>query len=347
MRILKTDERTNEVRLIPENLEDLWHVERVLSAGDVVQSKSFRRFKTEKEGDSGEKKEVAISLVVEKVEFAKLSNKLRLTGKINAGHPEEFVTVGSYHTIDVEPGYPVSIFKDWQDYQIKRLKSAIEETKRPRLAIVAMDEGKALFSTVLGYGINYDFEIENKARKRDSDFEKRNAAFYAEVALALAKKENVGKIVVAGPGFAKDNLKKYLEQKNAKLLKKITFESCSNAEHSGINELLKGGLLAKVAEGERIEKEMKLIERLMAELGRESGLAIYGLANVRGAVEASAVEELLVLDEVLRTRKEVEKIMIEAERKKTKITIFSHEADAGKQLGAFGGLAAVLRYRIN
>src|SRR5271165_3415913 len=102
MKITQQDKKENLIRLIPENLEDLWHLERILAPGDEVQSGSWRSFKAT-EGATAEKKKIDIRLHIEKIEFARHANRLRLTGKILSGTPVEYVQTGSYHTIDVEP----------------------------------------------------------------------------------------------------------------------------------------------------------------------------------------------------------------------------------------------------
>ena len=223
MRITHQDKKTGEVKLVPETLEDLWHIERVLSEGDLVSAKSWRKFKAT-ENAEGEKKSVNIDVRVEKIEFSKFANRLRVMGKIVSGEPAEYVQVGSYHTIDVELDFPVKIVKkEWRKYQIDRLSQAVKDTKKPKIAIVVLDDEKAIFATLRGYGVEYELELENKARKRDDDYEGKTKGYYGEI-LAKLSKYDVASIIVAGPGFVKDNLRKFISQKDAALLKKIVFE---------------------------------------------------------------------------------------------------------------------------
>lgn len=346
MRILKKDYATGEIKLTCESLEDLWHVERILQEGDVLCAKSWRRFKVEGSDDSGEKKEVNLQLAVEKAEFAKLANKLRVGGTIKGGTPEEFVQTGSHHTIDIELHYPFSIIKTWKSHQIKRLEEAVSEGKRPKIALCAMDDEKAVFATLRGYGVAYEFELENSASKRDEKYEEKQQKYFSEIEKKL-ESYKLERLIVAGPGFAKDNLKKMLERKRSQLLSKIVWENCSYAERSGINELLKKGVVSKVAGEQRIEEEAKLLEGFLLHLHKDDGLCAYGFANVKTAIELSAATHLLVLDELLRTKKETETLLEFAEKKKVKITIFSQEGEPGKQLANFGGLAALLKFRIS
>ncbi|MFH1285907.1 MAG: mRNA surveillance protein pelota [Candidatus Micrarchaeota archaeon] len=344
MKIVHFNEREGEMKVIADTTDDLWHLERVLQSGDVIFSKSFRRFKSN-EGDSGEKKAVNVELEAEKIEFAEHANKLRITGKILAGTPEEFVQVGSYHTIDIELGFPFKIRKRWKRYELDRIKQAQKETRKPKLGIVALDEAKATFAQLKGSGVDFKFEIANPSRKGDEKHEESMKKYLADIAKSLDELK-VEKAIVAGPGFTKDSLRKYISEKKPELLKKLHFDSCSNSEESGVYELLKRGVAAKIMGEERVQKEFEWIEKLLAEIGKESGLATYGKKEVEKAVEWGAVGELAVVDELLRKDKEVERILENAERKNVKLIIFSAENDAGKQLSGFSGIAALLRYKI-
>ncbi len=86
MKVLGFDRKEGRMKLVPEVLEDLWHLERVLEPGDIVSSSSTRVFKaSEKEGEEGERKKVRIELQAEKIDFSKSASKLRVTGKIIGG----------------------------------------------------------------------------------------------------------------------------------------------------------------------------------------------------------------------------------------------------------------------
>jgi protein pelota len=345
MKLGKQDPKEGEIRLTPENTEDLWHIERILQPGDKIRAKSWRRYKAV-EGDAGEKKAVNLTLGVEKVEFSPFANRLRVTGKILEGTPVEFVQLGSYHTVDVEQDFAVSIIKDkWMAHHLSRIKQAITETKRPKLAMLVLDESKAIFATLRGYGVHYELELENNASMRDEKFDEKAQRFFGEIVKKL-QSLSVGRIIVAGPGFGKENLMKFIKQKSPELGKKIILEHCSYAERSGINELMKRGVVSKVAGEERAAVELELMDNFSMEIGKDSGLVAYGLAEVRKAVEASAVETLLVEDELLRNSKEIEAVVEEAEKLKVRLVIFTHDSDGGRELDGYGGFAALLKFRL-
>lgn len=341
MKIAHIDRKTGEIKLHTDTLDDLWHLEKVVNPGDEAEAKTWRTYKV---GTKEEKKPVTIRVKVERVEFAKSANRLRLLGTIVSGHPEEYVQLGKHHTIEVEPGSRVKIIKKWKKYEIDRLRQAEKDTKKPSVNIIVLDEEKALLASVKPYGIDYGAEIDNTARKKSEDFEQREREFFGKVMKEIERKPE--KFIVAGPGFTKDNLKKFIQQRKPELLKKIVFENCSYAERSGVNELLKKGVIEKVAGEARYEKEEKFIEKLVEEIHKDSGRAVYGIKEVDKAIELGAVEKLFVLDEFLRTGKNVEKTIDAAEKAGAEIVIFSSEGDAGIKLKGFGKIAGLLRWRI-
>jgi protein pelota len=341
MKIVHIDRKTGEIKIQVDTMDDLWHLEKVVNPGDETEAKTWRTYKV---GTKEEKKPVTIRVKVERVEFAKAANRLRLLGTIVSGHPEEYVQLGKHHTIEVEPNSRVKIIKKWKKYEIDRLRQAEKETKKPRINIIVLDEEKALLAIVKPYGIDYKIEIENKARKRSEDFEKREREYFGNIMAEIERRPE--KFIVAGPGFTKDNLKKFVKQRKPELLGRIIFESCSYAERSGVQELLKKGIVEKVAGEARYEREEKLMEKLMEEIHKDSGRAVYGTEEVKKAIGLGAVDKLFVLDEFLRTSEKVEGMIDAAEKAGAEIVIFSSEGDAGLKLKGFGKIAGLLRWRI-
>src|SRR3972149_6380982 len=68
---------------------------------------------------------------------------------------------------------------------------------------------------------------------------------------------------------------------------------------AGIQEAMRGGLGAKILEEPGAAQETRLVERLLEEIAK-GGLFAYGPDETRTAVEAGAVETLLVTDTKVR-----------------------------------------------
>ncbi|MEW5996277.1 MAG: mRNA surveillance protein pelota [Candidatus Micrarchaeota archaeon] len=343
MRIVHRDLKAGEIKLMLQRLEDLWHLERVLKEGDLVEARTYRSVKFG-EGKE-ERKPVFITLRVENVEFAEAANRLRIGGAIISGSPEEFIQKGRHHTFDLEPGDTVRVIKEWKNFEVSRLEKAVKETSRPVIRIIVMDEEKALTATLRGYGLEYGPTIWFAGSKREKDYEDKVRQYYGEIAAYISGADE--RFVVAGPGFAKDGLKDFISRKYPMLLLRITFETCSYAERSGIAELMKRGAIEKIAGEAQVEKEEKLFEEFMVRAHKVTGLAAYGKKEVAQAVELGAVETLLVLDDALRRDKEIEKITEEAESKRANIVFYSSRGESAPKLKGFGGIAALLRFRIS
>jgi protein pelota len=319
----------------------MWHLDKVLAPGDKAESHSLRTYKV---GTREEKKSVTVRVKVERVEFAKTANRLRILGPIVWGEPEEYIQLGKYHSIDVERGDRIKIMKQWKGHEIKRLEDAVKESKKPRIRIIVLDEEKALTAMLRAFGVEYGVEFYSSGSKRDENYEKTQQEYFGKIMAEIERHPE--RFVVAGPGFAKDNLKDFISKRKPELLKRITFESVSYAERSGVNELFNKGVIERIMGEERFEKEMKLVEELMVEVNRDSGRAVYGLAEVRKALDAYAVKTLLVLDEYLRSDKAAEELVERADSAKAEIVIFSSEGDAGAKLKGMGKIAALLKFRV-
>ena len=104
---------------------DLWHLQSILENGDFLTAKTLRTMFIQKEEgkEKGEKKFVTLKIKVEKIEFDKYKNNLRVSGKI-VESPKE-VQKGSYHTIEIGFGSFLTLEKEeWKQEQLERMERA-------------------------------------------------------------------------------------------------------------------------------------------------------------------------------------------------------------------------------
>jgi protein pelota len=341
MRIVHFDKKFGHMKIEAETLDDLWHLDKVIAPGDEVESHTFRTYKV---GTREEKKPVTIRVKVERVEFAKSANRLRILGPIIWGEPEEYIQLGKYHSIDVGAGDRIKIIKEWKNHEVNRLKEAEKESKRPKMRIIVMDEEKALTAILRVFGVEYGAEFFSSGSKKGDNYEGKEQEYFGKIASEIERHPE--RYIVAGPGFSKDNLKSFITKRKPDLLKRITFENVSYAERSGVNELFNKGVVEKLMGEERFEKEMKAVEELLIEIHKDTGRAAYGIAEVKKAIEAFAVKRLLVLDEYLRSDKAAEDVVELADQAKAEILILSSEGDAGARLKGLGKIAALLKFKL-
>lgn len=357
MKLLAYDFRKGFAKVMVNSMDDLWVLSQVIDQKDFVKAKTFRKIKLGKEGDRKSnivKRAVTLTIEVEKVEFHKHINSLRVSGKIKEG-PED-IPHGSYHTLDLEEGSVVTINKEaWLTYQVDKLKDAAAE-KESKVLICVMDRDVVCFALMKKYGYEYLGEFKGKVQKKGvEDKSLKEKEFYGQIIFALedySKKYNAEFIILASPAFWKDELFEELKRKKSSLTSKITLATCNAFGRNGINEVLKRPEVRTVLKQDRIVKETVLVEELLTEIAKNN-LAVYGLKEAKKAAEAGAISTLLVTDKLihdLRENNEYEKldyVMKLVDKTKGDIVIVSEEHDAGKKLQGLGGLGALLRYKIS
>lgn len=351
MKILELDTKKNFAKLKIDNMDDLWILSRLVEIGDLAASETTRIIKKE-EAQEGARKKMFVKIKVDKVDFAKQSNTLRLLGTIaECSNPE--VPLKSHHTLALQPGDRLELNKIFKKWHIERLKEAEESAKRPKLLLCAADYGEATIAVLREFGIEYLTDVfKTLTGKEDADYEKNREEFIRELAKVLeqtAKNQNINKIIIGGIGFFTENFKKEIDSFPF-LEKNATFVKISHSDKTGINEMIKRGIVDQVVKSNRISEETKLIEEFFRRIST-SGLAVYGFNEAKRAVEYGAVEILIVSDAMLNEYKEkgkfaeLDELMASAEKNGAKIKIISTEHDAGERFEKMG-IGALLRFAI-
>ena len=219
------------------------------------------------------------------------------------------------------------------------IRQAVLDARKPKLGIVAMDDEKATFAYVKGYGIEVVAEIYSRLSKKmkQAEYGKAREAYFDEI----ARKVNgmaIDLIVIAGPGFTKDDLKKHLETKNLKLEKKVVYTSASDAERSGVREAMQSEAVAKLLANEKIKREFDALNAFLG--GLSFGHSFSGAAKVREALEAYQAGMVLVNDSVLNDER-IKEVLDIAYGQRVEILVFNSEDDAGTQLHGFKDIVAV------
>lgn len=158
----------------------------------------------------------------------------------------------------------------------------------------------------------------------------------------LAGKEIVG-VLVGGPGPTKEDFVNGEFLSNEIKKKIIAIKHLGYTGEFGLNELVEKSedVLAK----EEIIKEKQAMDRFLTLLNTNPNLVAYGKTEIKKAIEARAVELLLVSEDI--SEKETEKLMEEVEKGGGETIIISKETREGQQLSGLGGLAAILRFSIS
>ena len=361
MKIVAKSLKVGKVVVIPEDMDDLWHLYNVILPGDQVAARTVRRVRRDSgdasRPDKGERRRMFIRLIAEEVTLHKYSNRLRVKGKILEG-PEDFVSIGTYHTINIEPTLKVEIIKErWPKLLLRRLQEAASR-KGQRLIIIAVEENQASIGIIDDSGIDVRVEIHGTARGKYGKYvqtaetmDQMFAGVATQLQELLDRLPPNTRVVIVGPGSTKEKLADYLKNKIPASKGRILLEHVSTGTVAGIYEALNRGIVEQIASEIRLNREIQLMDEAMKHLGKDTGKIAYGWDDIVRAVQFGAVETLLVLDKLFREaqpefRRELENIMRQIEKQAGSLEIFSADHEAGKQLEGLGGLVALLRFRL-
>jgi protein pelota len=331
------DLKHNIGKITPESNEDLSILKDVITPGSLVTAKSPRSVKIRREGDliraKTGRREVIMKVQVEKIE---LKDKLRLTGKITEA-PEDVER--GYHTIEIEPDKFLKVEKQWRSWEVDMVKSA--ERKPEPVLICILDENEADFY-FLKERYKHLFNLVSEASGKRFDSKKsevKRNEYYAKLLDELrTRSEKVVKIIIAGPGFARDDLQKLMKQRAKELLDKTIIDFTYQTGNLGMQEVLKKGLVEKITKYSRITEETKAVEALLEEINK-NGKAVYGLEKTKEALDNGIVSFLLVSDIKIR---DYEELLDKADKLRCSIMIISSDHDAGEKLLGLGGIAGLL-----
>jgi protein pelota len=344
MKILHQDTRTNEIKLLPDSIDDLWHLYNLLDDEDLVIATTYRRKEDKSDKlrpERTEKVRMRLGIRVKKVEFHESEDRLRILGSIESG-PQD---LGQHHTLMIGPGDDLAIVKPvWKDVHFERIKRAVEASDRPRALFVAIEDTEAVIAAARDYGLKEVATITRNPDGKMYDSKPGENDFLDDIAGKVVPMLSNQPLVILGPGFTKEALAKKVREKSPESSDLIVVLSTGQAGMAGIHEAMKRGLGGKAVEESRVARETQAVERLFAAIGAD-GMFSYGKQEVMTAAEAGAVELLLVIDSFVRDS-EVEGLIKTVERGRGEFMIVSSLHEAGRRLESLGGVAALLRYRM-
>ena len=356
MKIFRIDLKKGFAKVMPESLDDLWHLYNIILEKDEVHARTTRQTKPDGQYARPTKaKRVSLNLgvQVEKLYWDRVLNRLRITG-IVCKAPEKLSINGSRHTINLAVNKPVTIVKkQWQKHQFDRLKRSSRITTAP-LTIISMDDEEYCVAVLRQYGIEVKvgeriklpgkFEAEKRTKAKQLFFKR------ALNSLRAAWGPINSSIVVIGPGFIKDDFADYVNREAKDVASSIVgVKGVNSAGLSGIQESLRSGILSNVLQHVRVADEVNAMEEFLARLGKSKQDVTYGFSDVEKAINYGAVDKLLVADSTLREttaekRRALEQLMKNVEDMRGEIMVLSTEHEAGIKLLSLGGVAALLRY---
>ena len=351
--------------LMPEIAEDLWHAYNLVQEGDEVRCTTVR--KVVKESSTGsttsQKKRVMLTIQVSKVDFDPDVLQLRISGQVTSEN--DIVRMGAHHTLTVELNSNFSITKDvWDQIYLDRIEEAVNPERQAEIAAVVMQTGLAHVCLVTGALTVTKARIETNIPKKRSGYTNHHTKainkFYEALYQAILRHVDFAKVKVvllASPGFVKDDFFQYMQQESVKredralIENKQKFVLCkaSSGHKHALEEVFGEESIMARMENTKVAKEVNVLNRFMRMMESDPDRAYYGFDHVAKANEQLAIDSLLVTDELfrssdVRTRRTYVKLVESVRENGGTVYIFSSLHVSGQQLQQVSGVAAILRF---
>ncbi|KAJ3074447.1 hypothetical protein HDU98_011230 [Podochytrium sp. JEL0797] len=368
MKLVKKDidakDGSGFVTLIAEEAEDMWHAYNLVLAGDTLKGSTIRRVVTETVTGSTDKSSVRMTLTIKvvSVEFDTQACVMRVNGRNVVEN--KYVKLGGYHTLDLELHKPFTITKEcWDLIAFDRIQQACDVAARAEIAAILLEEGLATLCLVTASMTLVRGRIEvNVPRKRkgSSGHEKGMKRFFEQCYQAILKSvdfEVVKVLIVASPGFYKDQLLEYMKQQAIQtenkpflqFLPKLLLIHCSSGQKHALGEALQDVGVQSRLEDTKFAVEVRALAKFFEMLSRDPDRAFYGFKHVEMAAEKGAIGTLLLSDDLFRsndiaTRKKYIALVEHIKSTGAAVMILSSLHTSGEQLKNLTGIAAILNF---
>ena len=346
MRLLHRDASTGLHRLRLETPSDLWRIARLIRPGDLVGASTTRRdpeAPVDVASAERTRRRVFLTVRAEQVEFHGFSKHVRITGSIVEGPFD----LGRHHTLDLSEGDEVAVTKpSWTAGDRTILEEGIDRKGDPTILVAAVDWGDSSLVRLRGRSIEPVVDLRRTLagkRYEGGQAEKDRGAYIAEL-VALVRREGAEAtvVVIAGPGFLKEELAHRLTEEDPALARKMRLYPTSESGRVGVDELLKSGRATEALRGSVPAEEAEVVERLVRALAGGTRAAI-GSTEVAEAVDAGAAETILVSESMLPDTT-LAPLLDRAREARVRLFVVRDEEEAGRKLTALGGIGALLRY---
>lgn len=356
--------KSGKMVLVPDEEEDMWHAYNIISEGDCLRTTTTRKVQQESATGSSTSTRVRTTITIQVVDihFDTSACLLRVKGRNVEENP--YIKMGAYHTADLVANQKFTIHKEhWDSVTLERVDNACDPARNSDLAVV-MQEGLAyvclITSAMTIERAKIDVNIPKKGKADDTQRKKAIVKFFDQVANAVIRHANfecMKVVLIASPGFVKDQFFEHLMQVAAKTENKVFLDnkskfvlvhSSSGFKHSLREVLEDPSLTAKLADT-RAAGETKALEAFMTMFGTNPDRAYYGIKHVEKANQSMAIETLLVSDSRFRSkdldeRRRFIKLVDEVKDNGGDVKIFSSLHVSGEQLDQMTGVAAILRF---
>jgi protein pelota len=361
MKLIKkySDDTGESVVLQLEEDEDIWHLFNLVVPGDRIKGTTTRKIAIERQGGiqvDSERKTFTIYLLIEKADYDAASASIRYAGK-NVGE-SDFIRMGQHHTMSVTIGDTITISKEvWDSASKDTLQEALDVSRRASIVVCLIDAGMCnmyMLTSVLMKDLAKVVVHVPKRKASSTSHDKAMHKFFEQTAKTMqshVRFDIATCIVVAGPGFVKDDFMKYLLAKPEmqQYSKMFLITHASGAYKHCIKELLDDPQVRLRIQATSASAHAACLTQFYQTLKDDPDKACYGPGPVLAAAQMGAISELMLTDKLVRSAG------VEARRKYVSacetvkanggiVHVVSEQHVTGEQLTQLSGIAALLRY---
>ncbi len=332
-----------------DSAEDLWTLRRLITKGDVVVTRSSRVVKREEEfsrPDKGERVGVTIALSVEEVHLDSSIERVRVRGKIVEASDESVGKVG-FHAVTLSPGHSLTLRKkQWRHIDTELLRSTKAGAKR--FILLTIDRREAGIGSLTGSHLSLLATVESGLGGKMWE-EQSSRSYFARVVGVVSQVFKEGdEVVVAGPGNTKNVMANQLSGALKSSSVKVV-EGFDMTGSDGVRALVKDPSFQQVAKGSVLVEMQKMVSEVVKRVSTSDPKVAYSLPRVKEAALAGAVEACGVSNNIFSAgvdEEELVAVLNTVEEKGGSVYLADSSLEFGKQISAFGGVVALLRYAV-
>lgn len=320
-----------------------------------------------------------LTIRVVRTDFDAGAGELHVAGRVCVEN--EFVSIGSHHTLDLELHRQFTLEKGgddgWDSVALDMLREATDMRKRAEVYAVVMQEGLANICVITEHQTlvrqRIEMAIPRKRVGHGGDAHDKGLDKFFDTTLqtllrqidpsTLAADSKSPPLLLASPGFTASSFHKYIlasaQRANDKPLvnyarTSILVTHSSSGHVHALSEVLKTPAVLSRLSDTRYARETALMERFFELLRADDGRAWYGPKEVERAVEKGAVGRgggvLLISNKLFRAQDVAERKrwvgLVEQVRGQEggEVRVLSSAHESGKKLEGLGDVGAILTF---
>jgi protein pelota len=340
--------------IIPEDLDDLFTLRRIIEINDNIITDTTRSIKQRSEfsrPDKGERVKIRVLLRIDDIKFDGTVDRIRIGGTI-LNSDNELVPKGVHHSISIKVDDMIILEKkQWKKIQFDILKNSGNNTI---YLLISIDIQEAAIALVTGTHVKILPNIySGQSGKRFQGSRKINPNidnFFGEILIAIKSVTNIQSqkqmLVLFGPGETKRRFFNFLSKE---ITDSITIlEGIDVAGEDGIFVSLRSTPLKELLKASKIGIVSSLLDKLIYLIHKSEPKYAIGVNEVRDAVTNRSIDCLIYSNSILEKINENEFIDLlnSTETVGGKIYGVDASTDIGLRISSLGGIVGLLRYAI-